>query len=107
MWLSDTYIQDPGSVLGSQNDADEWQRYEEEAGYPVHIHGLPFYHHTQGGHIAKVVDHGVEVCCDSSRHHLGRLVVHVSYEVEALNCFHDVKGAVVMHEKMDREAEEY
>ena len=33
--LSDAYFQDPESVSGSQNDADEWQRYEEEAVYPV------------------------------------------------------------------------
>ena len=34
MGLSDAYFQDPESVSGSQNDADEWQRYEEEAEYP-------------------------------------------------------------------------
>ena len=36
-----------------------------------------------------------------------RLVVHVSYEVKALDCIHDVKGVVVMHEKINREAEEH
>ena len=32
--FSDAYLQDPESVSGSQNDVDEWQRYEEEAEYP-------------------------------------------------------------------------
>ena len=28
--------------------------------------------------------------------------VDVSYEVKDLNCVHDVKGAVAMHERVDR-----
>ena len=51
-----------------------------------------------------MVDYCVEACGDSSRHHLAACclnvdTVDVRYEVKALDCIHDVKGAVVMHER--------
>ena len=71
---------------------------------PTGLYDRPFYHHTQGDHIAKVVDHSVDACCDSLRRHLAACcpnvdAVDVSYEVEALGCIHDLKGEVVMHER--------
>ena len=50
----------------------------------------------------------MEACDDSSRHHLAACcpnvdTVDVSYEVKDLNCVHDVKGVVVMYERVDRE----
>ena len=49
----------------------------------------------------------MEACGDSSRHHLAACcpnvgAVYVSYEVKDLNYVHDVKGAVAMHERVDR-----
>ena len=59
-----------------------------------------------------MVDHSVDACCDSSRHHLAAccpnaVAADASYEVEALDCIHDVKGAVVMHERGWRAERDY
>ena len=100
MGLDDAYFRDPESVSVSKNDADEWQRYEVEYHQSISTIILSI----RGDHIAKVVDHSVDACCDSSRHHLAACcpnvdAVDVSYEVEALGCIHDLKGEVVMHER--------
>ena len=94
MGLDDAYFRDPESVSVSQNDADEWQRYEE-AEYHRSISTIIL--SIRGDHTAKVVDHSVDACCDSLRHHLAACcpnvdAVDVSYEVGALDCIHDAKG---------------
>ena len=73
MGLDDACFRDPESVSVSQNDADEWQRYEE-AEYHRSISTITL--SIREDHIAKVVDHS-----------------------EALDCIHDLKGEVVMHER--------